>query len=71
MYSRDAKEVRQVYQEYFTSSHGEVPWQWNYVDSVYNTFHLMHLCKNCVKRLEYLVFTFQMKRQSRLELNVH
>ena len=27
MYSRKAKEVRQMYQEYFTSSHGEVPWQ--------------------------------------------
>ena len=41
MYSRDAKEVRQMYQEYFTSRYGEVPWQWNYVDSVYNTFDLM------------------------------
>ena len=29
MYSRDAKEVRQMYQEYFTSSYNEVPWQWN------------------------------------------
>ena len=27
MYSRDAKEVRQMYQEYFTSSHGQVSWQ--------------------------------------------
>ena len=41
MYSRDAKEVRQMYQGYFTSSYGEVPWQWNYVDSLYNTFDLM------------------------------
>ncbi|XP_028417192.1 protein ANTAGONIST OF LIKE HETEROCHROMATIN PROTEIN 1-like [Dendronephthya gigantea] len=37
-YSRDAKRVRDTFREYFNSADGEVPWQWNTVDSVSNSF---------------------------------
>lgn len=37
-YSRDAKNVRHSFKEYFNSPQGEVPWQWNVVDSVSNSF---------------------------------
>ena len=37
-YSREAKSVRNSFRDYFNSSHGEVPWQWDTVDSVTNSF---------------------------------
>ena len=37
-YSREAKSVRNSFRDYFNSSQGEVPWQWDTVDSVTNSF---------------------------------
>lgn len=37
-YSRDAKILRDQFRDYFCSSAGEVPWQWNIVQSTHNSF---------------------------------
>lgn len=37
-YSREEKSVRDSFRNYFNSSQGEVPWQWDTVDSVTNSF---------------------------------
>ena len=36
MYTKDAKTTRDNFRNDFCSKNGEVPWQWEVVDSVYN-----------------------------------